>query len=73
VTLHHVDPGDAPPAVLLHGFWESWLDGRLPGAPLAAPGLRVVARDMPGHNLSPRPGRGRSDTVDRLASLGGED
>ena len=58
VRLHCVEAGDGPLVILLHGFPEFWYSWRhqIPG--LAEAGFRVVAPDMRGYNLSPKP-RGR--------------
>ena len=55
-ALHHIDlPGDGPPIVLVHGLASClrlW-DGV--AARLNARGHRVVACDLRGHGLSPKP------------------
>jgi len=55
VRLHYVEAGDGPLIVLLHGFPEFWYGWRRQIAPLAAAGLRVVAPDLRGYNLSSKP------------------
>jgi epoxide hydrolase 4 len=55
VRLHYVEAGDGPLVVLLHGFPEFWFSWRFQISVLAAAGLRVVAPDMRGYNLSSRP------------------
>ncbi len=54
VELHAVaaGPPDGPLVLLLHGFPEFWYGWRRQIAPLAAAGLRVVAPDQRGYNLS---------------------
>ena len=54
VTLHAVAAGlaDGPLVILLHGFPEFWYGWRRQIAPLAASGLRMVAPDQRGYNLS---------------------
>jgi pimeloyl-ACP methyl ester carboxylesterase len=61
VELHAMaaGPEDGPLVLLLHGFPEFWWAWRRQIAPLAAAGLRVVAPDLRGYNLSERP-RGAS-------------
>ena len=48
-SIHTVTAGppDAPALVLLHGWPESWVTWR-ELIPLAAPGHRIVAIDLPG-------------------------
>src|ERR1700751_4490328 len=53
--LHYVEAGDGPLIVLLHGFPEFWYGWREQIEPLAEAGLRVVAPDMLGYNLTARP------------------
>lgn len=55
VRLHYVEAGEGPLVVLLHGFPEFWYGWRAQIEPLAASGLRVVAPDMRGYNLSSKP------------------
>jgi pimeloyl-ACP methyl ester carboxylesterase len=57
VTLHAVaaGPRDGPLLVLLHGFPEFWWSWRRQIGPLAEAGLRVVAPDLRGYNLSDKP------------------
>src|SRR5688572_23529892 len=62
VRLHYVEQGEGPLVVLLHGFPEFWYGWRHQIGPLAEAGLRVVAPDMRGYNLSSKPrGRGQYD------------
>jgi epoxide hydrolase 4 len=57
ITLHAIaaGPRDGRLVVLLHGFPEFWYGWRRQVAPLAAAGLRVVAPDQRGYNLSDKP------------------
>jgi epoxide hydrolase 4 len=55
VTLHVVEAGTGPLVVLLHGFPEFWYSWRHQIPALAAAGLRVVAPDLRGCNLSDKP------------------
>ncbi|TDH58323.1 alpha/beta hydrolase [Dankookia rubra] len=69
VELHTVaaGPRDGPLVVLLHGFPEFWWGWRRQIGPLAAAGLRVVAPDQRGYNLSDKPGGVQSYGIDMLA------
>jgi pimeloyl-ACP methyl ester carboxylesterase len=55
VRLHYVEAGAGPLVVLLHGFPEFWYGWRHQIPALAAAGLRVVAPDLRGYNLSDKP------------------
>src|SRR4051812_20833869 len=55
VRLHYVEAGAGPLVLLLHGFPEFWYAWRRQILPLAAAGLRVVAPDLRGFNLSGKP------------------
>lgn len=57
VRLHYVEAGppDEPAVVLLHGFPDFWYSWRHQIPALAAAGLRVIAPDMRGYNLSSKP------------------
>ncbi len=57
VRMHYVEAGPAqgPLVVLLHGFPEFWYSWRHQLPALAGAGLRVVAPDMRGYNLSDKP------------------
>ncbi len=57
VRLHYVEAGpvDGPLVVLLHGYPDFWYSWRHQIPALAAAGLRVVAPDMRGYNLSSKP------------------
>lgn len=68
VRLHHVDEGDGPLVLLLHGFPDFWYSWRHQIPVLAAAGYRVVAPDMRGYNLSDKPRGIRNYTLDRLAT-----
>jgi pimeloyl-ACP methyl ester carboxylesterase len=70
VSLHVVEAGppDGPLAILLHGFPEFWYGWRRQIGPLAAAGLKVVAPDQRGYNLSDKPQGVESYAVDRLAA-----
>jgi pimeloyl-ACP methyl ester carboxylesterase len=67
--LHAVaaGPRDGPLVVLLHGFPEFWRGWRRQIGPLAAAGLRVVAPDQRGYDLSDKPGGVRAYALDTLA------
>ncbi len=69
IELHAVaaGPRDGPPVVLLHGFPEFWWGWRRQIGPLAAAGLRVVAPDQRGYNLSGKPPGARAYGLDVLA------
>jgi pimeloyl-ACP methyl ester carboxylesterase len=68
VRLHYVEAGDGPLVVLLHGFPEFWFGWRRQIPALAAAGVRVVAPDMRGYNLSSRPRGVAAYDLDRLAA-----
>ncbi|MBV9336632.1 MAG: alpha/beta hydrolase [Solirubrobacterales bacterium] len=53
--IHYVEAGDGPMVVLLHGFPEFWYSWRRQIPALARAGLRVIAPDMRGYNLSSKP------------------
>jgi pimeloyl-ACP methyl ester carboxylesterase len=55
VRLHYVEIGSGPLVVLLHGFPEFYYSWRWTWPALAAAGLRVVAPDLRGYNLSSKP------------------
>jgi epoxide hydrolase 4 len=69
VALHAAvaGPADGPLVVLLHGFPEFWWGWRRQIAPLAAAGLRVLAPDQRGYNLSDKPEGRRAYALDTLA------
>src|SRR5215213_1684431 len=66
VRLHVVEEGEGPLVVLLHGFPEFWYSWRHQIPALAAAGMRVVAPDMRGYNLSDKPKGVSSYSVERL-------
>ena len=53
--IHYVEAGEGPLVVLLHGFPEFWYGWRHQIRALARAGLRVIAPDMRGYNLSSKP------------------
>jgi pimeloyl-ACP methyl ester carboxylesterase len=57
VRLHVVEAGpkEGKLAILLHGFPEFWYGWRKQIGPLAGAGLRVIAPDLRGYNLSDKP------------------
>jgi epoxide hydrolase 4 len=68
VRLHYVECGEGPRLVLLlHGFPECFYSWRHQLKPLARAGLRVVAPDLRGYNLSDKPGRVEDYRINRLA------
>jgi epoxide hydrolase 4 len=69
VELHGVaaGPPDGPMVILLHGFPEFWYGWRHQIGPLAAAGLRVLAPDLRGYNLSSKPEGIAAYTLDVLA------
>jgi pimeloyl-ACP methyl ester carboxylesterase len=69
VELHAVaaGPADRPLVILLHGFPEFWYGWRHQLTPLAAAGLRVVAPDQRGYNLSDKPAGIAAYRLDALA------
>ena len=69
ITLHAAvaGPPDGPLVILLHGFPEFWYGWRGQMAPLAEAGLRILAPDQRGYNLSDKPAGVAAYTLDRLA------
>ena len=69
VRLHieAAGPEDGPLVVLLHGFPESWAGWLEQIGPLARSGLRVVAPDQRGYNLSDKPTGIAAYRLDELA------
>ena len=61
-------PVDGPLVVLLHGFPEFWYGWRRQIAALAEAGLRVVAPDQRGYNLSDKPAGIAAYRLDTLAA-----
>lgn len=70
ITLHVAEAGpeDGPLTILLHGFPEFWYGWRHQIAPLAGAGLRVLAPDQRGYNLSDKPRGVASYRLDELAA-----
>jgi epoxide hydrolase 4 len=68
VRLHYVEAGEGPLVVLLHGFPEFWFAWRHQIDGLAAAGLRVVAPDLRGYNLSSKPQSVAAYDMDRVAA-----
>ena len=62
-------PVDGPLVVLLHGFPEFWYGWRHQIAALAEAGLRVVAPDQRGYNLSDKPAGIAAYRLDTLAPM----
>lgn len=71
VRLHVVEAGppSGPPVVLLHGFPEFWWGWRRQIPALASAGWRVAVPDLPGYNLSDKPGGLRPYGLDALSDL----
>lgn len=53
--MNVVEEGSGPSVVLLHGFPEFWFAWRKQIPALAAAGFHVIAPDLRGYNLSPKP------------------
>jgi pimeloyl-ACP methyl ester carboxylesterase len=70
VALHAVEAGpcDGPLVILLHGFPEFWYGWRYQIDALAQAGLRVLAPDQRGYNLSDKPKGVSSYNLDQLAA-----
>lgn len=60
-------PEDGPLTILLHGFPEFWAGWANQIGPLAEAGMRVVAPDQRGYNLSDKPAELEAYQIDRLA------
>jgi pimeloyl-ACP methyl ester carboxylesterase len=60
-------PADGKLVVLLHGFPDFWYGWRHQIGPLAAAGLRVLAPDQRGYNLSEKPAGRAAYALDALA------
>jgi pimeloyl-ACP methyl ester carboxylesterase len=60
-------PPEGKLVILLHGFPEFWYGWRGQMAPLAGAGLRVLAPDQRGYNLSDKPAGAAAYTLDSLA------
>lgn len=69
LELHAVTAGpeDGRLVLLLHGFPEFWWGWRRQIGPLAAAGLRVVAPDLRGYNLSAKPSGAAAYALDTVA------
>lgn len=69
IQLHAVvgGPADGRPVILLHGFPEFWYGWRRQLQALADAGLRVVAPDQRGYNLSDKPAGIAAYRLDALA------
>jgi pimeloyl-ACP methyl ester carboxylesterase len=69
ITLHAAvaGPADGPLVILLHGFPEFWYGWRGQMAPLAGAGLRILAPDQRGYNLSDKPAGVAAYALDSLA------
>src|SRR6202043_2621348 len=68
VRLHYVEAGEGPLVVLLHGFPEFWYGWRRQIGPLTEAGVRVVAPDTRGYNLSSKPKGVKAYDVGLLAA-----
>ncbi|WP_051556433.1 alpha/beta fold hydrolase [Alkalihalobacterium bogoriense] len=68
ITLHTVmaGPKEGPLVILLHGFPEFWYGWRFQIEALAKAGYRVVVPDQRGYNLSEKPQKIESYTIDIL-------
>ncbi len=66
VRLHYVEAGEGPLVLLLHGFPDFWYSWRHQIPALAAAGVRVVAPDMRGYNLSSKPAGVGDYAIERL-------
>ena len=69
ITLHAAaaGPAEGKLVILLHGFPEFWYGWRHQIAPLAASGLRILAPDQRGYNLSDKPAGIAAYRLDTLA------
>src|SRR3954452_17388326 len=67
VELHYVEAGDGPLVLLLHGYPELWYGWRQQITPLVNAGVRIVAPDLRGYNLSSKPDGYTAYTADKLA------
>jgi len=69
IRLHYVEAGppQGPLVLLLHGFPEFWYSWRHQLPALAARGMRVVAPDLRGYNLSDKPTGVAAYDIDLLA------
>ena len=60
-------PKNGPPVILLHGFPEFWYGWRHQIPALASAGYRVIVPDQRGYNLSDKPPRVGSYSIDQLS------
>ena len=69
ITLHAAvaGPPEGKLVILLHGFPEFWYGWRGQIAPLAGAGLRILAPDQRGYNLSDKPAGVAAYALDSLA------
>lgn len=67
VCIHYVESGTGPTILLLHGFPDYWYGWRKQIPALTAAGLRVIAVDLRGYNLSERPSGIAHYKLDTLA------
>ncbi|GJD47496.1 Epoxide hydrolase A [Methylobacterium crusticola] len=68
LNVAEAGPETGPLVVLLHGFPEFWWGWRHQIGPLAEAGMRVVAPDQRGYNLSSKPDDLAAYHLDRLAA-----
>ena len=68
VRLHYVAAGEGDLLVLLHGFPDFWYSWKHQIPALAQAGLRVVAPDMRGYNLSDQPAGVDAYRIERLTA-----
>lgn len=70
IGIHLVEagPSDGRPVFLLHGFPEFWWSWRNLIEPLAAAGMRVLAPDLRGYNLTDAPSGVDAYALDVLAN-----
>lgn len=68
VELHLASQGSGRPVLLLHGFPEFWYSWRLQMRALSDAGFQALAPDLRGYNLSDKPRRRSSYTIDRLVA-----
>lgn len=77
LRMHHVEAGEGPTVVLLHGFPENWWSWRYQLPALAQAGFRVIAPDLRGYGETDKRGPYDLDTVcgdvcNLLVALGGD-
>ncbi|MFP6599554.1 MAG: alpha/beta hydrolase, partial [Deltaproteobacteria bacterium] len=68
VRLHYVESGTGPLVLLLHGFPEFWYSWRQQIPKLVGAGLRVIAPDLRGYNLSDKPQGRRAYCIRELVA-----